>query len=510
MPTSSRAIALTRVSTDSQGSEDRAGLPAQRREIERIAAREGLEILEWVELRGVSGAQVRDDPRFVGLLAKLSGPDVDGVVVADFDRLFRRNRFEDYGILDAFADAHALLWTSDGTVDPTRESDGLLSVIRGELSGMERRRIKERTMRAKEVHRRAGRHVAGDQSLPYAVGYTRERGWFYKPAEAAVVREVFARIHAGERNYSHIARELGITRTLVARITRQPIYKGVRRIDRRYPAGQAVPRAPGDVIEQQVLDPPLIDPVIWDAVRAVATARPAPPRGDGPGLFRGLIVCARCGEPMHVHREKRGWSYRCRSSARGGYCTQIDQRVVDEAGSTVVGALARSPELLAQALEPVLAPAPDEALDVETIAQDRKRLTEERERVAVAFERGLRSLTEAERRTREIDAELERLERADTGGDGDADPLEVAAAIAEQLVEWDLLSEGQQRQVALTAVDWIRISRPRRATAAVQAIALRIPMNPPNRPALSSVGQIGRSLEVRLDEAWLCDTSPHS
>ena len=66
-----KAIALVRVSTEEQAAEDRAGLPAQRVEIERIAAAHGLAIVEWVELHGVSGAAVLSDPRFDALLSRL-------------------------------------------------------------------------------------------------------------------------------------------------------------------------------------------------------------------------------------------------------------------------------------------------------------------------------------------------------------------------------------------------------------------------------------------------------
>ncbi len=104
-----KAIALLRVSTNEQAAEDRAGIPAQRVEIERVAAAHGLAIVEWVELEGVSGVAVLSDPRFDALLARLRSPEISGVVVAAFDRLFRRGRFADYAILDAFADTGSVI-----------------------------------------------------------------------------------------------------------------------------------------------------------------------------------------------------------------------------------------------------------------------------------------------------------------------------------------------------------------------------------------------------------------
>ena len=59
-----RVIALLRVSSEAQASPDRMGLPAQQRVCERVAQAHDLEIIDWVELEGVSGAAVLADPRF--------------------------------------------------------------------------------------------------------------------------------------------------------------------------------------------------------------------------------------------------------------------------------------------------------------------------------------------------------------------------------------------------------------------------------------------------------------
>ncbi len=84
-----KAIALIRVSTDRQAKKDRGGIPGQRAEIEAIAQRESLAIDDWVQLEGVSGTRVLDDPRFRALLDRIESPEIDGVIVADLDRLMR-------------------------------------------------------------------------------------------------------------------------------------------------------------------------------------------------------------------------------------------------------------------------------------------------------------------------------------------------------------------------------------------------------------------------------------
>ena len=277
-----KAIGLVRVSTDSQGAEDRGGIAAQRREIERIAEREELEVVGVVELCGVSGTEVREDPRFISLLSRLSEPSIAGVIAADADRLFRRKKFSDYGILDSFADTGSVLYTSQGAMDPRQESDALLSVLRGELAGMERKRIAERTMRAKEIHRRAGRHVAGYIALPYGVTYSKTDGWGFDPAAVLVVQEAYAAVLAGERNMAALARRLGIGRTLVNRILRATVYKGLRRIDRRYPGKKAVPRPAEGVIEFTLPCPAPISEADWQAVQDILGSRSRAPRSEMP------------------------------------------------------------------------------------------------------------------------------------------------------------------------------------------------------------------------------------
>ena len=102
---------------NAQAGPDRQGLPVQRATCNRIAAAHGLDIVEWVELAGVSGAHVLADSRFSALLQRLTDPGIGAVVVAAFDRLFRRDRFSDYAILDAFVETGTRLFTADGEMN---------------------------------------------------------------------------------------------------------------------------------------------------------------------------------------------------------------------------------------------------------------------------------------------------------------------------------------------------------------------------------------------------------
>ena len=109
-----KSIGLVRVSTEAQAGEDRGSLAAQRVEIERSASAHGLELVEWVELRGVSGTVVLDDPKFQALRERTEDPEIHGVVVADLDRLMRPEDPGYYTIFRGFRDTNTVLYTYNG------------------------------------------------------------------------------------------------------------------------------------------------------------------------------------------------------------------------------------------------------------------------------------------------------------------------------------------------------------------------------------------------------------
>ena len=112
-----KAIALLRVSDAAQAGADREGLPVQRELCQQTAERHGLEIVQWLELEGVSGAAVLDDPRFVAMRERLQEPEISGVIVREFSRLMRPENLEDYKILEAFRKTGALLYSPTETLD---------------------------------------------------------------------------------------------------------------------------------------------------------------------------------------------------------------------------------------------------------------------------------------------------------------------------------------------------------------------------------------------------------
>ena len=81
-------VELLRVSTAAQAEDDRAGLPAQHTTNVRTAAAYGLRIVETVNVVE-SGAEIARGPSMERLLAYVTSGRVQGIVVAEFSRLFR-------------------------------------------------------------------------------------------------------------------------------------------------------------------------------------------------------------------------------------------------------------------------------------------------------------------------------------------------------------------------------------------------------------------------------------
>jgi DNA invertase Pin-like site-specific DNA recombinase len=497
-----QAIALLRVSTEAQAAADRGSLPAQRAEIARIAARHELELVEWVELAGVSGAKVLEEPRFAAVLERLAEPGIAGVVVVDFDRLFRRGRFEDYAILDRFADTGSVIFSGEGVLDPAEDTGGLLGVLRGELGGMERRAIARRANRVKEELRKAGRHVQGPSSLPLAVAYRLERDeaggvrpvWSYTWPEAGIVRRLFAEVLAGERNFARLARTLGLDRTRVKDLLRNPIYAGRRRYALRRIGKRCVPRT--DPLEVTVFAEPLVPPADFEAVQEILDGRRrrgGRSRGDGgPAVFYGLARCALCGAPLYVsHLARWGWKYRCSTATKRGGCPtgQLGQAVVDQAGELAVARALADPEVLAVALAAVLEPAPVAELDPELGTKRLEELRRERERVVTSFERGLRTLTDAEGRIRSLERQEASLRRDLEAGPGDTpDPEEIAAAVASTFASWPFLQLAEKRRLLAAGVEAVLFERAGIAAARCTGVVLRLLSLPGRGHRLRSVG----------------------
>jgi DNA invertase Pin-like site-specific DNA recombinase len=325
-----RVIELIRVSTERQADEDRAGIPAQREANRRTARAYGLEIVRTIEIVDVSGTSVLMSSEIQELVRLMDSPEIHGVVAKEFSRLFRPEKFTDYALLQAFIDTNTVLYLPDGPIDLASKSGRLLGTIRAAIAGLERREILDRMQDAKEAMRRAGKHAGGSTNLPYGIGYSTERGWFYT-VEAQKVKEAFTIFLSGQTSYALIGQKLHIARTSLRFILQNPIYTGWRVYDQKrdpsasgYVPGpngrqgyrRKIKRTDDDVIRIRVLDP-LVSEEEFRKVQDLIDLKRRKhwrARFEAPNryTYNGFLACADCENPLYAHSSKHDF-YVCKT-----------------------------------------------------------------------------------------------------------------------------------------------------------------------------------------------------
>lgn len=482
-----RVIALLRVSTARQV--EAGGLPGQRAECDRIARVHGLEIVQTVTLDGVSGVEVLGDPRFTALLTRLREPGVDGVVVADFDRLFRRGKWADLGILDAFADTGSAIYCAAGRIDPTEESGEWVAGVSSIMGGAERRRLLARTRRGKEEKRRAGRRAEGPVGLPLGVAWSKDAGWHYIEPQASQVRAAFAALLGGTHNLRAIARAAKLDRgrasqglsRLVGSMLRQPLYAGLYRVDRRWTKGRASPRPESERYEIPVLDPPLVSPADFERAQVILSGRRRyvrRQRGDL-GTYHGFADCARCGSELWMRAaagNNSPPSYFC-GGRRAGRCEQGDAAVtladpvIDAALEERLG----SEDVLRRLLDAAAQDARSRRSPTTDLGRRMAELSNRRARVQDGHEAGVYSASEATKRIATIDADYAAL--VEIAGRDEAAQVRVDGALVAEVVDvfgsWsELRREERRRLLAAYRVRVALRTTKRRRPPEVESIAV--------------------------------------
>lgn len=151
-----KVIELIRVSTQGQAAADKASIPAQRTVNRRTATTYGLDIFKSIEISNVSGAAVLRTPEIQEMMELMRSPEVHGIVTKEFSRLMRPENFDDYQLLQHFADTKAILYLPEGPIDLASKMGRLIGGVRALFAGVEREEIRERVWSAKEDKRRRG------------------------------------------------------------------------------------------------------------------------------------------------------------------------------------------------------------------------------------------------------------------------------------------------------------------------------------------------------------------
>jgi site-specific DNA recombinase len=330
-----KVLALLRVSTDDQGKEDRGGLARQLEVCSQTIRMQKLDCVETVTLVGVSGTEVRANREIQRILGMMESGAIDGVVVADLDRLVRPAAGEDYAVLDPFIDAKGTIFAAGQEFDFANPISILMVKLLISFAEFERTLILNRSRGAVRELCRSGRHPFGERQLPRGISYDRETNVWSVNDRIAPILEAFRLMDAGVHNIAGIARRVGIPERALHNYLRNRLYSGWRIYDtgreakkvtsrrgRRYK--RKTPLPPEEVIKVQVLKDPPVSQDRFDRVQAIlANSNKAwkAEREDRPtyNLLRSVAYCAHCDCRLYFSQDRRR-----PHSGGGGYyfCSQ--------------------------------------------------------------------------------------------------------------------------------------------------------------------------------------------
>jgi DNA invertase Pin-like site-specific DNA recombinase len=293
-----RAAIYARVSSAAQ--RDRHTIENQLRALPAYAAAQGWEVAgPYVDDgRSAKAGQLDRREGFARLVRDAEAGRFDVLLVVDVDRLTRTDDMRERAeILGPFQRANIRIVTPAGGELDLRTFLGELYVtMQALVASEERRKLGARVKAGKERAIAEGRKPAGP--TPYGLRYTRETGtWSIDADRAVIVREIFARVIAGESCLA-IADDLHArgappprgpwTRHKVWHLVRSQHAMGRWIADKRRRLGMAVPA--------------IVDEPTWSAAQAslIAHGKRGIRRTRHVYLLEGLGRCGRCGEPMVI------------------------------------------------------------------------------------------------------------------------------------------------------------------------------------------------------------------
>jgi len=283
-------------------------------------------VLEYVD-NDMSAFHGKRRPEYERLLADVRAATVGAVVVYHADRLYRHPKDLE-AFIDAVQAAGAEVATvKAGDIDLSAASGRMIARILGSVSRHESERMGERISRAKRERASQGRHPGGG-FRPF--GLTADRTAVVE-TEAAVAREVAARIIAGETWYSEVMR-LNAAGVLTPRGNQWGQVALRRALTSPHIVGLKTYR--GEIVGDAEW-PAVLDRETWAELRQAATGRKTGRRPSGRYLLTGMLQCHICGRPLFIKNERRKYAeYRCTTAtgSKGQGCgrTSVSMSRLDD------------------------------------------------------------------------------------------------------------------------------------------------------------------------------------
>jgi DNA invertase Pin-like site-specific DNA recombinase len=341
------AVFYARLSSGKQ----EASIPEQKEWARRAAKRHDVEILRSFEDPGIPGSEIEHRPglmEMVKFCEKPPGRAPQAIMVWDPDRLSRANSIRAAALLDRLMGAGvSRMLTQEGWLDFEDDVDRLLFNLRQDV-GREAysKSISKNVTRSNLARAKEGLWVAGRPPYAYAVG---DHGHLVlgDPRHVGAILWLFREYTTTAASLGDMARrlnEIGApppwrigtwTRSTGRMMLCNQVYLGrvVWYANRRakyftVAAGEIcgvrgqrrnttkIASDPGDRIVVEGAHPALVDQETFDRAAAKMAEsrwkRTTPLPGGGEWVLSGLIYCARCGDRMIGHtqrRRDRGYSY---------------------------------------------------------------------------------------------------------------------------------------------------------------------------------------------------------
>jgi DNA invertase Pin-like site-specific DNA recombinase len=419
-------IGLIRVSSKEQAADDRGGILRQREVIDRTIRLNGLICKRIIELSDVSGTNVRNCPEIIAILKEITTGAIQGVCVADLDRLLRPDRFEDFALLQTFMDHKAKLYCGDSTIDFSTDSGYVLGGVQALMAGAEIRRFKERVRGSKEEKRKQGKCPNSYITLPRGVSYDKQNEKFQYNDKIIEVVEAFRLVdEEGVFNLRELEKRTGIHHRTLANILRNPVYIGIRRYDKkrgqekyvgkngRQSDRKKIPRKDSEIISVRISDNPPVSTDRFQRVQSILSEKKRNWRSrrltTSVNLGAGVARCSFCGSPLYCSSGKRAdrkriGYYHCRKNyylnkhASGG-CTMrnVRQDHLDKTIEQYVAAKLSKEKVVTAIIEHTLKNRADNSrlpVDVGTVEAAIRQIDTRLKRVWEAYEGGSIPLNE--------------------------------------------------------------------------------------------------------------------
>jgi DNA invertase Pin-like site-specific DNA recombinase len=312
-----RTAIYARISKDDPD-DPRLGVTRQREDLEREAARRGVEIVARLEDNDRSGSGEVTRPDFDRLIEMIRNREVDLVLAVDLDRLSRG--WKPFATLyEACQEARIIVGWLGGEANFATGTGLLEMELRASFAREELRKLKTRTRRKHQELAEKGMDAGGGRPF----GYEKDRLHIVE-SEALLIREAARRTLAGEplrgicidwarrkvattngrRWSSHVLKRILISARISGRRERVRVdgekRKGLGEITAKATWLGIISIEDSDRLRATLMDP--------------ARSREAVPRKY---LLAGLLTCGSCGKPMHSSTARKKTEKR--QSQRRGY-----------------------------------------------------------------------------------------------------------------------------------------------------------------------------------------------